>query len=325
MAVFSTQTGASHVTSVGEILVEIMSLDIGKGFQECQTLSGPYASGAPAIFIDQVAKLGVSASIVGSVGNDDFGEYTVNRLKNDGVDVSAIEIIQNKPTGIAFVRYQFDGERDFLFTLQTSAATQINVEKMREHLLETTHLHVVGSSLSMAPVAECIVAAIAQIKHNGGTISFDPNVRPEIMQEAAMRSRLMEVLKQCDIFLPSAGEIALFSAKTDEQEAVKEILDMGVSEVVIKKGSAGAVYYSTDKYHQYAALVVNQIDPTGAGDCFSATYVASRLQGAAIDEAMELACTAGALAVMHQGPMEGNATLNQLHSFKSSKATSDRI
>ena len=241
MAVFSTQIGDAHVSSVGEILVEIMSLDIGKGFQECQKLRGPYASGAPAIFIDQVAKLGVSASLVGSVGNDDFGQYTVNRLKNDGVDVSAIEIIHDKPTGIAFVRYQIDGERDFLFTLQNSAATQINVARMREHLIKTTHLHVVGSSLSMAPVAECIASAIAQVKSNGGTISFDPNVRPEIMQEAGMQDRLMDVLHQCDIFLPSAGEIALFSAKTDEREAVKDILDIGFSEIVIKKGSTGAV------------------------------------------------------------------------------------
>lgn len=319
MTDYYEQNGDILISTVGEILVEVMSLDIGEGFQECQSLRGPYASGAPAIFIDQVAKLGVRASIVGSVGNDDFGHYAVNQLVHDGVDVSAIEVIPDKPTGIAFVRYRANGDRDFLFTLQASAATQVDAVRLSEHLTKTTHLHVVGSSLSMAPVAECIILAIGLVKQNGGTISFDPNVRPEIMQEPAMQDRLMAVLQQCDTFLPSAGEIALFSDKTNEQEAINEILSVGVSEVVIKTGSRGAVYYSADKYQQYDAFAVNQIDPTGAGDCFSATYVASRLQGKAVDEAMELACAAGALAVIHQGPMEGNSTLDQLQGFINSK------
>jgi len=315
MADFSRSNSGTLITTVGEILVEIMSLDVGNGFQECQQLRGPYASGAPAIFIDQVAMLGANASMVGAVGDDDFGKLSLSRLKHDGVDVSAVDIIQDKPTAIAFVRYQDDGERNFLFTLEASAATQIDAAGLLEHLEQTTHLHVVGSSMSMATVADYIVSAITQVKNNGGTVSFDPNVRPEIMQDAAMRDRLMHVLCQCDIFLPSAGELVHFCGTNNEQEAVEEVLSLGVSEVVLKKGSLGAAYYSADKCQEYDAFPVSQIDPTGAGDCFGATYVASRLQGNGVDQAMKLACAAGALAVSHQGPMEGNSTATQLLDF----------
>jgi len=52
-------SSSNQVMAVGEILVEMMSLDKGEGFVEAQTIRGPFPSGAPAIFIDQMARLGV--------------------------------------------------------------------------------------------------------------------------------------------------------------------------------------------------------------------------------------------------------------------------
>jgi len=90
--------------AIGEILVEIMATSRGDGFLEPIQLIGPYPSGAPAIFIDQCAKIGGSAAIVASVGDDDFGRINIERLRSDGADVSAISVSQDYPTGSAFVR-----------------------------------------------------------------------------------------------------------------------------------------------------------------------------------------------------------------------------
>jgi sugar/nucleoside kinase (ribokinase family) len=53
---------------VGEILVEIVATTIGDGFREAQPLTGPYPSGAPAIFIDQCGRIGGAAAMIGAVG-----------------------------------------------------------------------------------------------------------------------------------------------------------------------------------------------------------------------------------------------------------------
>ncbi|MCE3543900.1 PfkB family carbohydrate kinase, partial [Escherichia coli] len=111
--------------TVGEILVEIMATTIGKGFLDAQPLIGPFPSGAPAIFIDQVAKLGGQAGIIAAVGNDDFGRLNVERLRRDGADVSAIAVSPDYPTGSAFVRYADDGTRDFVYNIARSAAGNI--------------------------------------------------------------------------------------------------------------------------------------------------------------------------------------------------------
>ena len=84
---------------VGEILVEIVATTTGDGFRSAQPLVGPYPSGAPAIFIDQCSRLGGSAAMIGAVGDDDFGRVNLDRLRADGVDVSAVAIDREFPTG----------------------------------------------------------------------------------------------------------------------------------------------------------------------------------------------------------------------------------
>ena len=69
---------------VGEILVEIVATTVGEGFLEPQPLVGPFPSGAPAIFIDQCARMGGSAAMVGAVGDDDFGRLNIARLARAG-------------------------------------------------------------------------------------------------------------------------------------------------------------------------------------------------------------------------------------------------
>src|SRR5262245_14872586 len=100
--------GLGPTVVVGEILVEIMAATRGSGFLEPIELVGPFPSGAPAIFIDQCARMGGAAAIIGSVGNDDFGRVNVDRLSADRVDVSAISVSPDYPTGSAFVRYRPD-------------------------------------------------------------------------------------------------------------------------------------------------------------------------------------------------------------------------
>ena len=94
------------VVTLGEILVEIMADERGHGFREPLRLVGPFPSGAPAIFIDQVAKLGQPCGIIACVGDDDFGRVNLERLEKDGVDVKAVEVHRTYVTGSAFVRYR---------------------------------------------------------------------------------------------------------------------------------------------------------------------------------------------------------------------------
>ena len=120
---------SKKVLTVGEILVEIVATTKGDGFREPQPLVGPFPSGAPAIFIDQIGRLGTPAAIISRVGDDDFGRLNLDRLTADGVDVSGIEVAKGEATGSAFVRYRPDGSRASVYNIAHSATGKLTLRR----------------------------------------------------------------------------------------------------------------------------------------------------------------------------------------------------
>lgn len=299
----------------GEILVEIMATTPGHGFAETLDLRGPFASGAPAIFISQCARLGGQAGIVACVGDDDFGRLNTDRLRADGADVSAVAISPNLPTGTAFVRYRPDHARDFVFNIAKSAAGQIAMTgQARALVARAGHLHVMGSAFAIPHLWALLAEAIPAVKARGGSVSLDPNLRKELMTPET-EARLAQVVAVCDLLLPSGAELQLAAGlpNATEAEAVAALLAKGIPEIVLKRGDQGATLFTPDHRLDQPAFAVTEIDPTGAGDCFGGAYLTARRLGLA--NPLQLAAAAGARNVTVLGPMEGAGTLSDLTQF----------
>jgi tagatose kinase len=307
------------ILTIGEILVEIMATEKGDGFLEPVSLIGPFPSGAPAIFIDQAAKFGQPAAIIGCVGADDFGRVNLDRLRRDGVDVEGVRIDPELATGSAFVRYRFDGSRAFVYNIKHSAAGAISLDAAAKAVLDRSdHLHVMGTALASPNIVEVVLNAAETIKAHGGTISFDPNLRPEILNLPGLREACETLFRRCDLFLPSGVELYLFAKAKEEKAAVAEILGQGVRAIVHKRGSDGASYFDSAARLAQPGFKVAEIDPTGAGDCFGATFVSCWLRNMPAAQCLAYAAASGALAVMRQGPMEGAASQAELDAFLAS-------
>lgn len=304
------------IVTIGEILVEIMATTRGEGFREAQPLTGPYPSGAPAIFIDQVGRLGHPAAIVSAVGDDDFGFLNLERLKRDGVDVSAVAIHPGAATGSAFVRYRPDGGRDFVFNMRDSAAGRIAATLEAEAVLAAAgHLHVMGSGLPVPAVFGMVRNALPAIKARGGTVSFDPNIRKEMLTAGDAKAAFDMVLAATDYLLPSGEELQLVTGESDETRAVERLLDAGVREIVLKRGAEGASHFDRNGRTDMAGFAVEEIDPTGAGDCFGAAFLVCRRLGKSVEDSLRYANAAGARTVTVRGPMEGASTFAELDAF----------
>ncbi|MHC6647358.1 tagatose kinase [Alteromonas sp. HB246098] len=306
----------NKIVTMGEILVEIMTTEVGQSFRQPGALAGPYPSGAPAIFIDQVAKLNQPCGIISSVGDDDFGALNMFRLSNDGVDISGISVNKKIATGTAFVTYQKNGSRDFIFNYTNSACAHFSLTPSAELLLKNcTHFHVMGSSLFSFRIIDEMKKAIEIVKNNGGSISFDPNIRKEMLKIPEMRQALNFILEYTDIFLPSGADISMLTSSNKENEAIEEILDLGVREIAIKRGRNGGSFYNRSELISLPPFASDEVDPTGAGDCFGAAFVVCRLKGMSPEDSLRYANAAGALAVARKGPMEGTSTFSELDTF----------
>ncbi len=179
------------------------------------------------------------------------------------------------------------GARDFVFNLRDSANRHIRIDAAATAVLaKAGHLHVVGSSLGAEPVAAAALEAIEVIKRQGGTVSFDPNIRKEMLAAPGFRDAMQRIIAATDLFLPSGDELQLFS---DQPDPIRDLLDRGISAVVHKHGAEGARYVDRETDITQSAFAVEELDPTGAGDIFGGTFVAGWLRGLAPAENLRLA------------------------------------
>lgn len=295
-----------EIIAMGEALVEVMRIEVDDPLDRPSTFVGPFPSGAPAIFADAVAHLGHRAGFVGAVGDDDFGSCLLDRLTADGVDTKFCPRVADRATGVAFVTYFSDGRRRFLFHIEHAAAGQMP-DPSEEYLRQARFLHICGSALSVCESMRNVCYRAVEIAAEAGArISFDPNLRPELLGgEEALRRICAPVMERAYVVLPSGDEAELLSGVKGTEEACRALLRGPAEVVALKRGAAGCSIFTRDAELEIASYQVQAVDPTGAGDCFDAGFVVGLLEGLPLDQIGKLANACGALGATRKGPMEG--------------------
>lgn len=302
----------------GEALVEIMRTGTDKPLDTPGTFVGPYPSGAPFIFAAQAARLDAKVAAIGAVGNDGFGRCLMSQLHQDNIDTSGITILDTHATGVAFVAYNNDGTRDFIFHITQAAAGQIKPDMLQPDMFNGLKcLHVMGSTLSINEAALAIgLRALELATSAGAKISFDPNLRPQLLPNARARELFQPFVNAADVIIPTADEAQILTGQPDLDSAVGMLL-AGQPEriIVVTQGALGCTVYTQTGQRHVPGYTVDEIDPTGAGDCFDAGFLVQWLQGLPAAEAAKFANACGALAVMSQGPMSGAQPLDSVQAF----------
>lgn len=294
------------IWTMGEILVEIMRPRADMQLYQAGEFLGPYPSGAPAIFIDTVARLGHEAGIVGGVGADDFGRCVLDRLQDDGVDCSNVREMSDGATAVAFVTYFSDGSRKFIYHIDGTPAVQGAVIH-EDALGHPDCFHIMGCSLMANDDFRRRILGVMEFCHrHGARISFDPNIRPELLGDRSLDDVIGPVLSVCSVLLPGVAELAMLGGSDDIRENVERLFAAHPLEVIVlKRGKRGCSVYTRDASIDVPAYAVEEVDPTGAGDCFDAGFLCGLLEDRPLDECARMAAAAGSLNAMAFGPMEG--------------------
>lgn len=295
-----------EIWTMGELLVEIMRPRLGLPLHEIAEFLGPYPSGAPAIFIDTVARLGHSAGIMGGVGDDDFGRCILDRLYSDGVDLRFTQKIPDRSTAVAFVTYFQDGSRRFIFHINGTPAAEVCFSQ--DAVKGAKFFHIMGCSLMINDSFRSEIFKAAQAFHDAGArISFDPNIRLELLAGRNLIDVAGPVLKRSSVVIPGEAELRLLSGNPDISTSIEILFDNPALEmIVLKRGKQGATVFSREAVLEIPAFHIQEVDPTGAGDCFDAGFLCSLLEGKSLEDCGKIAAAAGALNAAAFGPMEGN-------------------
>jgi len=88
------------------------------------------------------------------------------------------------------------------------------------------------------------------------------------------RPALIKVIKKVDLLTVNDGEARMLSGKWNMRECADELLKMGPSYVIIKRGEHGALLFSKKGIFIAPAYPVEKVvDPTGAGDSYAGAFM----------------------------------------------------
>jgi sugar/nucleoside kinase (ribokinase family) len=240
------------------------------------------------------------------VGQDDFGRCLLGRLRSHGVDLRFVTEDPSGSTAVAFVNYFADGSRRFIFHINSTPAVEARFSPEAAQG-SPAFFHVMGCSLMASDTFRAEIVRAAQAFHAAGArISFDPNIRPELLAGRDVREVVSPVLERCAVLLPGEAELQLLSGGADQDAALAQLFRNDTLEVVVlKRGRRGAAVVTREHSVEVPAYPVREVDPTGAGDCFDAAFVCSLLEGRPLADCARRAAAAGALNAAAFGPMEG--------------------
>ncbi|HHC5623720.1 aminoimidazole riboside kinase [Escherichia coli] len=270
----------------------------------------PCPGGAPANVAVGIARLGGTSGFIGRVGDDPFGALMQRTLLTEGVDITYLKQDEWHRTSTVLVDLNDQGERSFTFMVRPSA----------DLFLETTDLpcwrhgewlHLCSIALSAEPSRTSAFTAMTAIRHAGGFVSFDPNIREDLWQdEHLLRLCLRQALQLADVVKLSEEEWRLISGKTQNDRDICALAkEYEIAMLLVTKGAEGVVVCYRGQVHHFAGMSVNCVDSTGAGDAFVAGLLTGLSStGLSTDERemrriIDFAQRCGALAVTAKGAM----------------------
>lgn len=269
------------------------------------------AGGAPANVAIAVVKNGLKAAMCCKVGEDDFGRFLIDTLRENGVVAACPELCREAVTTMAFVTLQENGERKFTFARKPGADMMLTEADVKEaDIADSVIVHAGSCSLSAQPVKNATVRALRLGHDFGKLVSFDVNYRNLMWNDDidACTQAVMDILPYVDLLKISEEEVDMMGGA----DAIPGLMRKnGIALAVETLGSNGARAYFDGTTFDVPGRKVKPVDATGAGDAFWGAFLAKlRLSGVekaadlnaeVIREALSYGNVSGSICVQHKG------------------------
>ncbi|OIK09272.1 sugar kinase [Bacillus sp. MUM 13] len=263
-----------------------------------------------------LAKLGLRAGWASKVGRDAFGDFIIQRLNSESVDISRVLADKDHPTGFQIKSKVDKGDPEVQYFRKGSAASFLEKSDFsEEYFSKARHLHLTGIPLAISLSArEFSHEALSFMKKEKNTISFDPNLRPGLWNsKQEMIEEINRMAVQADYFLPGIEEGEVLTGFKDPCDIASFYLEKGVKLVVIKLGENGAYYESLKEKGTIPSFKADKvIDTVGAGDGFAVGVISGILENLSVYESVLRGNAIGSLAVQSPGDNDGYPTKDEL-------------
>ncbi|MCA1012773.1 sugar kinase [Halobacillus halophilus] len=262
------------------------------------------------------ARLGLQTRWLSCLGNDEFGKYIRNFARGEGVDTSAVKLLDNYQTSLNFKEIREGGNGKTFYYRYPSPTTELTEKTLNiDSLRNTRLLHITGVFAAIDPQKNIplLKRAITIAKDHGALISFDPNIRLKLWSKEEAQKNLKQLLPYVDIMLTGVDEAALLLGVSQPDEIIDACKQYGISTIAIKKGAEGAIgYCGNETLSLPPSKPAKVVDTVGAGDGFDAGFIFGILKGWGLERTLRFANTIGAMVVSVYGDNEGLPELEEV-------------
>ncbi len=239
-------------------------------------------------------RLGGRVKMLGCVGRDQFGEGQKESLSACGVDVSALKVSGELPTGTAVICVDAQGNNSIVVVAGANQACDTAYLEENDELLRWCDYLLMQMEIPL----EAIEYAAARAKELGKTVILNPAPAPEALSP--------ELLSSVDYLTPNETELMKLSGVPGSgMEAVRRgalaLMEKGLRCAVVTLGEEGALLADRNGFRTYPARKAEAVDTTAAGDCFNGAFAVALAEGRGEDEAIRFANTASSIAVTKKG------------------------
>ena len=260
----------ARVYCVGELLIDFIP-----GTEKDSYIKK--AGGAPANVAGAVARNGVDASLACKVGNDDFGRFLLDTMKEQGVTVATPEMIDEAITTLAFVSLTPEGERSFTFARKPGADMFLKAEEIKdEDIMESDIIHAGSLTLQKTPSRDATITALRKGHEMGKLVSFDINYRPNLWN--GEKEKAMESVES---IFPYINMLKISDEETEFVGGIENIYEFmknkDIPLVVETLGGDGSRAFFNGKEVRAQGFKAKVVDTTGAGDAFWGAFMACLL------------------------------------------------
>jgi len=236
------------------------------------------------------ARHGTQVSMLGRVGKDNFGDFLLNNLKQNHVDVQAVQR-DDASTGTAIIVVDSNGQNSIV--LSAGANGKVSSEDVASSSLSTASFENHKLLLLQLEIPIPTVLSATRRAHESGL--------RVILNPAPAKQLPKEILLLVDYLIPNETELRLLTDMEvndlpSAERAARSLLERGVQHVIVTMGSKGALIVNKETSTHVDTYKVDVVDTTAAGDAFIGGFAYSLLQDRSLEDSVRYGCACGALA-----------------------------
>ncbi len=290
----------SDITVIGTIVFDIFIPDVTKIPSKGQAINidhFPYFTGGCGSNTSIVlARCGIKTSLIGCVGDDLFGDYVVNYLKQNGVDTSKISKSKKFQTSTSILLINKKGERSYFHSAGSNKEIKVNQSDLKT-ISQSRILHIGGANLLPSLDGKPMAKLLKFAKDKKVIISVDLAWDTENL----WMEKLKYSLPYIDTLMGNKDEIINLTKRKNINDALKFLHDSGITIVACKLGAKGSIISKDSMKIEVPSFKVKSIDSTGAGDAFAGGFLFGLLSGKNLCDCGRIGNYFGALATTEFG------------------------